>query len=260
MSAQPWSARLGINSLESLDFFLAVDVSGVSDENKKVTADQIVDFIEANLTSLNNTLNIRGNNLINVGSFQGLSTAPNISLRSHDNNEILDLRAVSTPTQFIQIQSTDTGTGPLLTTDGTPGNIVLVIDPKGSGKTRFRTDAQTEKLIVDQRLKLNQSDSIQAELNLTLGDGNLFPITGPNIILARLSTVGWPDGSIVVLNLLDSTDVEDNFAGNSGDFVHFQLRSNNPQKFTGPGTLTLFLGTDASTATTAWIEISRVSL
>ena len=259
MSAQPWSARLGINSLESLDFFLAVDVT--DDTNKKVTADQIVDFIEANLTSLNNTLNIRGNNLINVGSFQGLSTAPSISLRSHDNNEILDLRAVSTPTQFIQIQSTDTGTGPLLTTDGTPGDIVLVIDPKGSGKTRFRTDAVAEKtIIIDQRLKLNQSDSIQAEFNLTLGDGNLFPITGPNVILARMSTVGWPDGSIVILNLLDSTIVEDDFSGNSGDFAHFQLRSNNPQKFTGPGTITLFLGTDASTATAAWIEISRASL
>lgn len=245
MSSQPWSIQPAIDALATDDFFLVVDVS-LTQANRTVTGTQLLDFIEDALNSLNNDLDMNSNEITNFDHIRGIDATTAINIKNNTNEPILNLVTSGDPVNYIEFISGNDSIGPTIKTLGANSNVDLRFNTKGAGEIKIIEDmTATNNLIVQKRLKLTTPATIPSVTALTLSQGNVFEISGVNLI-QEMDTTDWQIGSIVVLHLIDTSSVLD-AQGGAGEFeIDGDLN--------GPAVLTVFLKSDE------WHEISRTIL
>ena len=157
---------------------------------------------------------------------------------------------------FLYLHNSTTGSA---TTDGlaiSMANSDATIANRESGAMVFQTNATTaftvdvgQRVLFDNRMQAKKGADVAAANDLTLGDGNLFHITGATQINA-INTTNWQAGSEITL-IFDSTPtVKNNTAGGGSTAVmllaggaDFSATANDVLKLVFDGT--------------SWFEVSR---
>jgi len=140
----------------------------------------------------------------------------------------------------------------------TTGSISLSVDDMGYVKELVTAITLTAAQITDfkntffnKRSQGNKGASISSSSTLTLGNGNLFPITGTTTI-NYITTTGWKEGSMICLDFHSDITINHNSSSIPTTALPIFLKSNTLFTFKSGSVLTLIY--DES----YWREVARM--
>lgn len=138
------------------------------------------------------------------------------------------------------------------------GSISLSIDDMGYVKELVTAVTLTAAQITDfkntffnKRSQGNKGASVTSSSTLTLGNGNLFPVTGTTTI-NYITTTGWKEGSMICLDFHSNITINHNSGSPASTALPIFLNNNSLFSFKPGSVLTLIYDENY------WREIARM--